>query len=437
MKNNKIIEENNMIKKGITENNIVEKMKLLNFTCIFNAKKNNSYSNSNSNYYLFLNSDVGLCVIDSYQGKIDSLELCLNYQNKNPKNFFDGFHESSWSSSTGISSGYGYTIRVGNLNMNGDLKDTIDDLKLKGRFITPFIESNFLVPEDIFTKEEKKINPEISQILERTNWFIENKIAEPYRNFFGEKKTQEYENKRDVIDSWDDYINWNLKSDNKINIERKDKQFYTTCKDIILKDIEDIKPLINKNFTYQTTDLGQNFCHLMSIIQDPEKKELLWNTFKTLSPEHQTNFITQNDLNGYNPLLILVQHHNIKPVKNKQMNLDYFSKYLSLSGIETAFLNDKNSLLDCLFYRKSISTNNSVDFLIKIAEREIEIPKVFLLKQNQFSSEQKVITKLEGNDVEQHIDSLCIHFMNVISLNKKITKDLPEKNIDNKKLKKI
>lgn len=435
MINNKIILENKVV-KNMPEANIIQNMESLGFENISDAKKHNKYSIT-SRLYLFIKKDTCLCQIETYEGKASSITLMANYKNNNSNDFSKPFSSTTWTSSTGSPSGYGYTLKVGNLTVNGDLKETLEEMKIKGHFVFPFIERYFHIDESIFSKEEKEKYSVLNDIEGRTQWFIDNKINASSRKFFGPEKTQDHEDKRDVMNYWDDYIRWNYKSQSKDKIDRKDKNFYTICKDIILKDIEEIKPLIDKNFIYQTTSLGQNFCHLMSIIQDPAKKELLWNHFKTLGSSHQANFITQNDCNGYNPLLILVQHQGIRPVRDTQMNLEYFNKYLGVKGVETAFYNDKNSLLDCLLYSNSIDAGKTIDYLSKITEHGLEIPMVYLKKERPFSSEQKVIDKFEGEEVKKHLNPYVCSFINTIDLNKKISNDLPIKEADNTRLNKI
>jgi hypothetical protein len=437
MKNNKIIPENkNEVKKNMPEANIIPNMEALGFECLLEAKKHTKFS-STSKYYLFLKPDIGLCEIDTYEGKASTINLSLNYQNKNSNDFHRGFSYASWGSSTGTPSGYGYSVKVGSLTVNGDLQETIAEMKRKGRFIFPFVERNFHINEDVFSEEEKQKNVILQDINGRTQWFIENRVKESNQKFFGSHHSESIQDIRDVLGYWDDYIRWNYTSQDKDKIDRIDKQFYTICKDIITKDIEDIKPLIDKNFIYQTTSLGQNFCHLMSIIQDPAKKELLWNTFQTLSVSHQTNFITHNDLNGYNPLLILVQHVGIKPIKDNQMNLEYFNKYLSVKDIDLAFVNEKNSLLDCLTYSSSLDANKPIDYLSKLIENGLAIPLVYLKKKQAFSSEQKVIERSEGEKIKDSLNPYVFNFINAVNLKEKISKDLPQKDIDNAKLKKI
>lgn len=437
MKNNKIVLENkNEVRKGMPEADILKNMEALGFECILNAKKHSKYSNT-SRLYLFIKHDISLCQIETYEGKVSNIDLIVNYQNKNSDDSPTNFSNTTWGSSTGTASGYGYHLKVGSLSVHGNLEETLEEMKRKGRFVFPLVERYFHLSEDIFSQQEKDNNPLLTDTIERTQWFIDNKIKESDKKFFGPQKTDEHQEKMEQLMYWNNYIRWNYKFLNKDKVDKQDKKFYTICKDIILKDIEEIKTLIDKNFLYQTTSLGQNFCHLMSVVQEPAKKELLWNNFMSLSPSHQANFICQNDVNGYNPLLMLAQHQGIRLIKDNELNLEYFNKYLSIQGIEAAFSNDRNSLFDCLLYGGSLDANKTINYLTKILDNGLEIPMTYLKKERPFTSGQKVVEKFEGEKVKPHLNDYVFNFINAVNLNKKISSDLPQKEIDNTKLKKI
>lgn len=394
MRNNEIIEDKlKDIYNGLDKIFILENMINLGFDCVYQKEVHNKFSKP-TQLYLFINTKVGLCEISTYEDKVSSTYLYVNLDFKDKiKGFSHNFTNASWASSTGTASGYGHSIKVGSLNVRS-MNKTLNEINNKSIYVFPFIENNFLVSEKYFSQEELEKYPDCKDIMKSTQWFIDNKLEEKYQQYFKQA---------DPIDTvplsyWDDHIR--LAYQDLEKIPKKDKGFYYICKKIFTDDIEDIKPLIDKNFIHTTSSLGHNICHLMSLIQNPEKKILLWNHFQTLPQKIQSEFINQNDLAGYNPILLLAQHSCIKTVTDQALNLDFFEKYLSIKTIEKSFFNEKNSLLDCLFYGTSDLVKRKAEYIQKINEANLEIPLIYLNKENGFSHKQKVTDIFKDEDIK-------------------------------------
>jgi len=397
-------------------NDIVPHMQLLGFEAIGHVIRKD-----NEHHHVFIHEKIGLCEITTYNHKIGGINLDVNYRFLKSRDFNKDFMHGSWCSSIGVPSGYGGAIKVGTLGVT-DLGGLVAEMKKSGTFIFPWVANELMLSDDCMSQEEREQNPEVKGNNAVTQWFVAHRMQPRHQELVGSFSTQFHSIEHATLWDWDDHINWNLK-DGKI--AHGDKSFYAICKKFINEDLSTTSPLVDKSFLYHTTGLGQNFSHLMAVIRDPLKKQFLWDCLEHLPPELQTRLLTQNDVMGYNPVLITAHfsHHMDSQVADN--NLVYFKRLLTVPGIECNFVNPRNSLLDCLSYGgELLRMSSSGHYIHAVHEAGLQIPMIFHDKKFPYSSSEKVMQTALEQGIAKYMQQDVYTLLNAHHLNATLTSRL-------------
>jgi len=416
---------------------LIPGMQALGFDCVFDHSMAHPQASS-SHMHLFVHPKVGISEITR-----DVLGQCHIRMHVNTiplKPNHSHIDCGSWLSTYGKPSGYGSSIQVASLVLKSqfDLGQLVDELKSHFTLICPMEESLFRVNASVFKKEvqpgagsekgekvEKDKQDESYHKVDDTRAFLDQHIDPRYHEFFG-KPRQNYDANMIL---WNDLIRWSLKPG---TMPEADKSFYGVCKSLLSSQADEFHPAFHKSldtndltaqqFFSHTSQLGHNFAHLMSAMNDPVKKQWLWEQFNELPRDQQAALFNQSDGMGYNPVLLLAQ----KAMYDDPLNHDYFKRYLTIEGVERAFVNSKNSLLDCLNPSASTLRPREVPYLNAMAATTMQIPMHFHVKVYPWSHAQCVDRTLQGAEVANHVSSDIYQYIKAHNLSKTLNQTLSQ-----------